>query len=112
MSNDKLHGLYGKREKTSLEDRVIKELHHHLRALMEANNNIVKQMWDNAFKLNNHPLTEEQRAELVASNEQLNQTIIKENYISKIGELKQKIIDLETQLNGYSDLASNLSSSL
>ncbi|MDR3504561.1 MAG: hypothetical protein P4L79_18490 [Legionella sp.] len=107
MSNDKLHGLYGKSGKTNPDEEQIKALRTNLRALKDENNNIVKQMWDIAFKLNNHQMTEAQRTELGALNEQLNQQIIDGDYINRIDELKQHIIDLETELYGHSDLAGN-----
>ncbi|WP_133136540.1 hypothetical protein [Legionella rowbothamii] len=107
MSNDKLHGLYGKSGKINPDEEQIKALRSNLRALNDENNNIVKQIWDIAFKLNNPQMTEEQRSKLMTLNERLNQQIIDGDYINRIDEVKQQIIDLETELYGFSDLTGN-----
>ncbi|WP_058533281.1 hypothetical protein [Legionella saoudiensis] len=105
MSNDKLYGLYGKGAKDPEEQVTV--LRSKLKALIEENNNITKQIWDIDFQLNNAELSETQRAELMALSEELNKQISKGDYAHRIDEFKQQIIDLEMELYGHSDLDSN-----
>ena len=88
------------------QEHLILTLRDEARQLRNENNNLVEQLWDIDLKLIVE-VSPEIRQLLTDKKNQINNILSDKKYEEKIEHLLEKIIKMETELNGYSKVNSN-----
>jgi hypothetical protein len=78
-----------------------------LRSYQDANNQLMKVLWDIDLKLSQKDISTEEHQTLMTRQTEIETNLEQEHYTDKIEQLKNEIIELEVAAFGHSDLSSN-----
>ncbi|MDI1352267.1 MAG: hypothetical protein PSV35_05780 [bacterium] len=109
MSNQKFELLKEKIAKQT-EQSVKNEIElkrERLRGYKDANNLLMKALWDIDLKLSQQDISPIEKEKLMTEQADIEKTLEQEHYSDKIEELKNEIIELEVAAFGSSELSSN-----